>query len=1372
MPDISSLSSDIQPGQKTILIVDDTPVNLRLLANLLTGEGYATRLSPNGSLALNAIRKELPDLILLDIRMPHMDGYEVCEQLKADERTREIPIVFLSALQDEKDKVKAFELGGADYISKPFQTQEVIARVRHQLQLVDLRQQLQLQNQQLRQEIDRRQAVQTELNQERILLRSLLDTIPDLIFYKDLQGRYILWNQAFEKLAGLPTQAIFKRTDADLFSPKAAQWIHNQDQQVLQTGQSLRYEEWATFPDQARRLLDTYKVPIHGATGDRLGLIGICRDLTTRKAAEDHLNRTTSRLSTLIQNLQAGILVENEHREIVLVNQAFCEIFGIPTAPQDLLGADCSQLVNQSAAIFTQPQTALQRINDILRQQQPAIAEECVLVDGQILERDYVPIRSSDRFQGHLWQYRNVTLSKANEKALRSTTQTLEEFSNNLKQLHRLSLKQFTTFDELFDDYLATGCQVMQFPHGLVSSISQETFTVRASTGELLQAGFSCNLTDTLCSEAVSSQSTITHQHLGGIIQMRHHPAYKIFKIESCIATPIFVNGQIYGSLCFFSQEIRQEGFASHEREIIELMAQSIGKFIRSYQVEQQRQQAETALRESEARFRQLAEHIENVFWIFEPSQQRFTYISPAYETIWGQSCQSVYQNPQGWQTTIHPKDVERVVAKWGEDEGYDEEYRIIRPDGTLRWIRDRSFPILNQADQVTRVVGIAEDISDIKNQEQALRLIFEGTAAKTGEAFFQSLVRYLANVLQVRYALITQKLIDDQTRLRTLAFWQEDHFNNNEDIDCVGSPCEQVMAGQIVFHPENLQVIYPNNENFIAWGANSYLGVPLRDNNHIVIGHLAVLDDRPMLPDKPRELILRIFAARAGAELERQTFEHEIQQARELADAANTAKSKFLANISHELRTPLNTILGFTQLLLDKNNTHAINGQARDHLQIVNRSGEHLLTLINDVLEMSKIEAGKVSVHTRAFDLHGLLQTVEDMFSLRAKAKNLTLQVECGVAVPRYIETDEIKLRQILINLLSNAVKFTTSGFVILRVQVLSSPNPQAEATTATILSQLPPTLLLFEVQDTGPGIASTELETLFDPFVQTTVGRSAQEGTGLGLPISQRFAHLLEGEIQVQTQPGQGTCFALKIEVQPAIAPQQSTTEASLPQIQRLAAGQPDYRILVVEDHLENRLLLVNILESVGFQVYTAADGIAAVEQAKACRPHLIWMDIRMPRMNGYTAIHQIKAAKLSPSPVIIVLTASAFEEERNRAMKAGCEDFVRKPFKANQILQKIAEYLPVHYVYAAPSDVPENAALIHTDNHPSNIVDQAAALKSLPPTWLKALQQAAIKGSDKHILQLVQSLPPEQSELAQALTNWAQAFQFDVILTLLQT
>ena len=502
-----------------------------------------------------------------------------------------------------------------------------------------------------------------------------------------------------------------------------------------------------------------------------------------------------------------------------------------------------------------------------------------------------------------------------------------------------------------------------------------------------------------------------------------------------------------------------------------------------------------------------------------------------------------------------------------------------------------------------------------------------------------------------------------------------------------------------------------------------------------------------------------------------------EAEKAQAKAEAADRAKSQFLANMSHELRTPLNAILGFTQLMLRSqsgsagvsntgvsntgvSNTLAPQTQQR-YLDTINRSGEHLLALINNVLEMSKIEAGRIAFQATDFDLFAMLDTLQQMLRLKVEAKGLQLKFERSPNLPQFVRTDEAKLRQVLINLLGNAIKFTQAGSVALQVK-------RGEECT-----------LQFTVADTGPGIAPSECDRLFEPFVQTATGLHSQEGTGLGLSISRKFVQLMGGEIAVESTVGQGSIFRFEIQVELA-----ANRAIESPKQQRLivglAAGQIPYRILVVDDRLENRQLLVELLIPIGFEVQTATNGQEAIELWQSWQPHLIWMDIRMPVMDGYAAAQQIKASSQSshlPSPVIIALTGSAFEEERQVALAAGFDDFVRKPFRTETIFAKMAEYLGVCYVYADDNDAEDQphdrlSSRSSAKQIPENIAPQNLTYSDLmvmSTIWIEQLHQAAIKLNRKQIRQSIEEISPEHFHLKNALNQLVDRLCYEDIITL---
>ncbi len=510
------------------------------------------------------------------------------------------------------------------------------------------------------------------------------------------------------------------------------------------------------------------------------------------------------------------------------------------------------------------------------------------------------------------------------------------------------------------------------------------------------------------------------------------------------------------------------------------------------------------------------------------------------------------------------------------------------------------------------------------------------------------------------------------------------------------------------------------------------------------VIGMMVVWRNRNRAVFTGADLEFLVGLARqATIAIENARLFAEASKARSAAEAANVAKSTFLANMSHELRTPLNAVLGFAQVLERDPDLSARN---REHLGIISRSGEHLLGLINDVLEMSKIEAGRVTFNPAPFDLRRLLQGVEEMFRLRAEARGLWLRVAIDPAVPRCVVSDENKLRQILINLLGNAVKFTHAGGIAMRV----APDPGGA-----------PDQLLFEVADTGEGIAPEQLPNLFQAFVQTSSGVHAQEGTGLGLAISRQFARLMGGDIHLESQLGVGSTFRVDLPVQPADMDSPVYTPA-----RRVLGLAPEhqgrYRILVVDDKRENRQLLIEWLRRAGFEVREAVNGQEALEQWEAWEPQLIWMDIRMPVLDGYEATRRIKATLRGQATVVIALTASAFEHDQVGILSAGCDDFVSKPVRETLVFEKIAEHLGVRFVYEdEPEEIPAPA-----DGAPT-----AAALARLPEPLRGALRSAVLVADIEQIHSTVAEIRLHDAPLADGLARLAEAFRIDQLLALVQ-
>ncbi|MET0104609.1 MAG: ATP-binding protein [Sedimenticola sp.] len=592
-----------------------------------------------------------------------------------------------------------------------------------------------------------------------------------------------------------------------------------------------------------------------------------------------------------------------------------------------------------------------------------------------------------------------------------------------------------------------------------------------------------------------------------------------------------------------------------------------------------------------------------------------------------------------------------------------------------------------------------------------------------------------------------SQALLEEAQRIADLGNWELDLITNelywsDELFRIFGIEKGEFGASYEAF----IEIVHPDDRKRLeeAYARSVETGEPydiVHRINRPTDGEIRYIHERCEQIRDDRGKSLRSVGTALDV-TEQMLIEKSLRAAKDEADASNRAKSVFLANMSHELRTPLNAVIGFSRLVRDSDH---LTEKQRESMDIFNSSGIHLLRLIDDVLDIAKIEVGHVTLETAVFNLHQMLIHVMDMLKQSAEDKQLNLSFEKEPGLPEYIIGDEMKIQRILLNLLGNAIKFTDAGDVVLYAGC-SDRDQDGHFH------------LRFTVQDQGRGIPEEDKERIFEPFVQ--LGFQAGRGTGLGLAIIRQYLDIMEGTITLESLPGEGCRFDVEIPSQVAAGVDGQEVDRPPRKVIGLEPGQPVCRQMIVEDQRENSLLLQRILERFNFEIRAVENGVEAVELFSEWRPDLIWMDRRMPIMDGLEATRKIRVMPGGEDVKIVAITASVLNEMQDEIMSAGFDTVVHKPYRNEDIYSCLEEQLGLRFIYDS-SEGEEVEGGYELD---------PSLLDELPSNLFESLRQAVLALDTEKILAVAEKIEPISSDLATAIRHEVESFDITSLMKFL--
>lgn len=886
--------------------------------------------------------------------------------------------------------------------------------------------------------------------------------------------------------------------------------------------------------------------------------------------------------TTLITNMQSGILLEDETRHIVYANQLFCDMFQIPVACEQLTGMDCSNSAEESKYLFQAPEGFVIRIKEILKNRKTVKGEVLSLEDGKVYLRDYIPIFLDNEYRGHLWNYTDITeIRKAQHEIGQSELKNRLIMNSALDAIITIDISGRITFWNPQAEKTFGWTEEEVLGKNLADTIIPPLYqsTHKRGMNHYLATGEGPVLNKQLELSAINSQG-------------------EEFPIELSIV-PITQGDTLF--FCSFIRDIST------------------------------RKKNEEALRKSEQLWQFALEGAGDGVWEYN-FQTGEVYFSKQYKKMLGYEENEFPNESSEWLSRIHPDDL-AIIQKTDEEyasgkiSSHHREYRIQHKSGHYLWILDRGMMVSATEDEKPlRIIGTHTDITERKLAEQGLRINEE---------------KYRSIITNMNLGLLE---VDTDERIQ---------FINNSFCEMSGYMADELIgrkASELFVRSENAEIMESKNE-LRKRGMSDAYEIAVKNKR----GELKwwLISGAPRFDDKG-QLIGSI-----GIHLDitqQKALEYELIEARELAEQSARSQEMFLANMSHEIRTPLNAIMGMSRELQKT----ALTRQQKSYLEAVNSAGEQLLVVINDILDISKIQAGKLHIENIGFRLREIGDRVMQVMSHRAEEKGISLVCSTDTRVHPVLIGDPYRLNQVLLNLISNGIKFTEKGTVEVICKV-EEDNIDGQR-------------ISFTVKDTGIGMDKEFTQRIFENFSQEdrSVARRFG-GTGLGMAISKQLVSLMNGDIQVESEKGVGTKVYFWLSFRKG-SETEIASKAQVPTDNRILNGK---KILLAEDNEMNRLVATTVLQPYGTIIEEVINGQEAVEAIRTGYYDLVLMDVQMPIMDGLEATRRIRRDLQSSIP-IIALTANAIKGENEICFAAGMNDYLTKPFKEEDLVSLMAKWM----------------------------------------------------------------------------------------------